>query len=390
MANTNNSWDSQDPVQVALGGSGVTTLTGVVTGNGTSPFTASVLTQHDVLVGGISSAITSVAPSATAGVALVSTGASSDPAFGTVTVPGGGTGAVSLTGILTGNGTSAFTANTVNQHYVLIGGASNAVTSVSPSTAGFVLTSNGVGSDPTFQAVTASGSINQINGNSGSVTPSGGIVTINGGSTGLTTSGSGATLSLTGTLAIANGGTNATSMATSTGIVKYDGTRLVTSSTAKIDSSNRQTNTSQPCFLAYANSTLSNVTGNSGYNIIYDSTVFDQGSNYNTGTGIFTAPVTGRYVFCGVFRITGLIPANSSGSMDLITTAGTFRVLFGNIYNITSGANYASTYSQICTMTAGDTAYMNITVLGNGSNNCSLAGYSAPYYLNTFSGYLLC
>src|SRR5258706_10844124 len=49
-----------------------------------------------------------------------------------------------------------------------------------------------------------------------------------------------------GTAAIAGGGTNATSMSTTTGIVKYDGTSLVTSTTAKIDASNRYTNTSQP------------------------------------------------------------------------------------------------------------------------------------------------
>lgn len=53
-----------------------------------------------------------------------------------VTVPQGGTGSTSLTA-----------------HYVPVGNGTSAVTMVSPSTAGYVLTSNGTGSDPSFQAV---------------------------------------------------------------------------------------------------------------------------------------------------------------------------------------------------------------------------------------------
>ncbi len=71
--------------------------TGVVRyDSATGLFAASTLTQHDVLVGGASNAIVSVAPSATSGVALISQGAASDPAFGTVVVAGGGTGLTSM------------------------------------------------------------------------------------------------------------------------------------------------------------------------------------------------------------------------------------------------------------------------------------------------------
>lgn len=57
-----------------------------------------------------------------------------------VTVAQGGTGSTSLTA-----------------HYVPVGNGTSAVTMVSPSTAGYVLTSNGTGSDPSFQA--ASGNV---------------------------------------------------------------------------------------------------------------------------------------------------------------------------------------------------------------------------------------
>lgn len=183
---------------------------GVVTYNNTTGvFTGSSLTQHDVLVAGSANNLVSVTPS-TAGLVLTSNGVSSDPSFqsvsaaggittidgdsgsmtptagvvtisggttgltttassstmdltGTLIVANGGSGALTLTGVLTGNGTSPFTASAVTQHDVLVGGATNAIVSVSPSTSGFVLTSNGVSADPSFQALPASTQAQYIN-----------------------------------------------------------------------------------------------------------------------------------------------------------------------------------------------------------------------------------
>ena len=69
-----------DPVIVGNGGTGLTTLT-----------------DGYVLVGDGTNAVELIAPSATVGVALVSTGGASSPAYGTVTVGGGGTGNTSFT-----------------------------------------------------------------------------------------------------------------------------------------------------------------------------------------------------------------------------------------------------------------------------------------------------
>ena len=40
----------------------------------------------------------------------------------------------------------------LDDHYVLLGSGTGAITPVSPSTSGYILTSNGTGADPTFQA----------------------------------------------------------------------------------------------------------------------------------------------------------------------------------------------------------------------------------------------
>lgn len=115
-------------------------------------------TQYNVVTGGATNQINNVAPSATSGVPLISQGSSSQPIFGTAVVAGGGTGATTLTGVLIGNGTSAVTGNAVTQYDVLVGGASNAISSVAPSaTSGVPLVSGGSSSNPSFTTAVVAG-----------------------------------------------------------------------------------------------------------------------------------------------------------------------------------------------------------------------------------------
>ena len=83
------------------------TTTGIVTADGSGVFTGSTVTQFGVVIANTSNLVLSVAPSATVGVALVSTGAASNPQFGVVSVGGGGTGATSFTAgsVIFSNGT---------------------------------------------------------------------------------------------------------------------------------------------------------------------------------------------------------------------------------------------------------------------------------------------
>lgn len=113
------------------------------------------LTTHNVLVGAGSATITKVAPSATSGVPLISQGSSSDPSFGTAVVAGGGTGDTSFTAysVICGGTTST--------------GALQNVSGV--GTSGQVLTSNGAGTLPTWQAA-GGGSGVTITGDVGSIT----------------------------------------------------------------------------------------------------------------------------------------------------------------------------------------------------------------------------
>jgi hypothetical protein len=108
-------------------------------------------TDHTIMIGAGAQVVPSeLSPSIGSGIAVISQGVAADPVYGTVEVIGGGTGAVTLTGVLTGNGTGVVTAAAVTEHGVLVGGASNAVASTAVGTAGQVLTSSGAGVDPVW------------------------------------------------------------------------------------------------------------------------------------------------------------------------------------------------------------------------------------------------
>jgi len=110
---------------------------GLVAFDGVSIFTGSVITNNNVLVGGASNSVTSIAPSATLGLALISNGASSNPSFGTVSPSGGGTGV-----------------NTLTNHGVLIGQGTSPVTATAAGSSGQVLQSGGASANPTYSTAT--------------------------------------------------------------------------------------------------------------------------------------------------------------------------------------------------------------------------------------------
>jgi hypothetical protein len=136
---TNNSWDSEDPAQIAKGGTG----------------SDSFVTYGPVVAGATSTTpLIAIAPSATTGIALVSAGAAANPIFGTVSPAGGGTGVTTVTGVLTGNGTSPMTGSLVSQYGVIVGSTSNKVASIATGSSGQLLQSGGGAANPAFTTAT--------------------------------------------------------------------------------------------------------------------------------------------------------------------------------------------------------------------------------------------
>jgi len=145
---------------------------------------------------------------------------------------------------------------------------------------------------------------------------------------------------------------------------------------------------SQPAFLAYVSSTATNQTGVTIATVPADTEVFDQGSDYNTGTYQFTAPVTGRYSFvCGVV-ITDITSANR-GYLRWNTSNRVF-----SLDSVSPAATKTSTdlvgYSAGVTtdMDASDVAYLEIFCTGEASDVIDIVGGATLQ--SYFGGYLEC
>ena len=186
---------------------------------------------------------------------------------------------------------------------------------------------------------------------------------------------------------IVKGGTNASSFATADGIVKYDGTRLVTSSTAKLNSSDVYTNTSHPAFMAYRGQRVNNVTGNlTYYNYICEEEIFDRGSNYSTATGIFTAPIAGVYVFGTQVLAVGTTSATEL-RIKLVSSTGVYPS--AQMQRPASNLNmYAKVYGEL-NLAAGSTVYPTFYVFGDGADTTDISGGDPTQVYTYFWGYFI-
>ena len=148
----------------------------------------------------------------------------------------------------------------------------------------------------------------------------------------------------------------------------------------------------QPAFLAYRSADVANVTGNSAtYQAIFDTEVFDQNNNYNNTTGVFTAPVTGRYFFTFNCLFRNVTAAMTVGYANLDTTGGSFRNNESNPAAGRGGTTNGYAFQGTCfvNMTAGDTMVLNIQIFNGAGNTATFGGH--PTLRESFlSGYLVC
>ena len=146
------------------------------------------------------------------------------------------------------------------------------------------------------------------------------------------------------------------------------------------------TNTKQPCFSAYANANISNVTGDgTAYTVVFNTKIYDQGTNFGTTT--FTAPVTGKYLFTTLISSTGNAAANTVATLQIVTTARTYQLEYDPAKTFDANAIYGAQLNVIADMTANDTATVVLSVF----NGTKIVGIYGNATLTTyFSGYLVC
>ena len=162
---------------------------------------------------------------------------------------------------------------------------------------------------------------------------------------------------------------------------------LVTSAATaiKVDGSGHVTKPLQPSFLLEVES-QDNIATNSNLTVKHSNEIFDIGSNFNTGTYQFTAPVTGKYQFNVSIRLdnidtaadyyqTRLSMSNRTITIDTIDPGGfSTDILY-----------YQGGSSVVADMDANDTAHVQVRQ----QNGTAQTDVNSTFDGTFFSGHLI-
>ena len=283
-----------------------------------------------------------------------------------------------------------YTPATYTAHGVLIGEGTSSIAALGSGSAGQVLQSGGASADPAYSTATypatASGT---------------GTLLIADGTNWSATTSTYPNTNAINTLLYASSANVMSALATAnSGVLVTDGSGVpsisstlpsaVQGNITSTGTLGNQLNSTRCCFSAYLSSSVSNVTGDGTvYTIVYNGTVFDQGSNFNTSSGVFTAPVTGKYLFT-VAVDSADNSAYTNCNLKVVTTARTYTPLANfNIGAVTGSASVSFNGSVLADMTANDTAKVTWTVSGS-TKSIGVTGGADSNLLTYFQGYLLC
>lgn len=152
-----------------------------------------------------------------------------------------------------------------------------------------------------------------------------------------------------------------------------EGISVVTNDTTGLtfDSSGNTVRSSRPYFIAQGNTNVwTNYTSAAWNTIVIANTIVNNGSNYNTSNGRFTAPVSGCYIFWGQTYTQKYPTTTNSGYTHPLfrvnDSTTTRHASYTTQYRLRSRTYYTSSYStdtrisQLFELVAGDYVTMSI------------------------------
>lgn len=179
------------------------------------------------------------------------------------------------------------------------------------------------------------------------------------------------TISSTNTNAISGAGTLIYSGLTFTGTSSIVNTTTQTGLYVDLGKYNAR---AQPGALAYKSANATNATGNNVvYTLICDTEIYDTDSNYNNGTGVWTAPEAGKY---SVKAFVSTLIGASGATMGALLLAATSRSLVlanQGVLNIGYNGSITFSGSAIIDMNAGDTFTITLQ-MGAGTQTVTVVG----------------
>lgn len=139
----------------------------------------------------------------------------------------------------------------------------------------------------------------------------------------------------------------------------------------------------QPAFLAVPSATQENIAINSWVTVFFATEIFDQGSDFNTATYTFTAPVTGKYQLNVVVLLDNIDTAATYYIVRIVTSNRDYQSAIDPTKFSADVAYFPMNFSVLADMDANDTAYVTVYQSG-GTSQADV--HSTSY----FSGALIC
>jgi hypothetical protein len=143
-----------------------------------------------------------------------------------------------------------------------------------------------------------------------------------------------------------------------------------------------------PSFQAYKSSITNNVTGDGTVvDVVFDTIMHDNASNYNNTTGVFTAPRDGIYSFSADVLMTGITAAETRADIYILTTPKKFTNTATNTGNPSNPEICPQVSIARVYLKKNETAKVQIAIF-NGTKIADIFGDST-LIATTFSGGLV-